>query len=62
MRCMYISGVICLMGGRTGEHNEARSGRASVITEDLKERFDPHICENRRFTIDELHKVFLYVS
>jgi hypothetical protein len=28
----------------------------------LKDRVDAHVCENRRFTIDELHKVFPYVS
>jgi hypothetical protein len=44
-------------GGRTDVHNEARTGCPSVITEDLKDRFDPHICGNRGFTIDELDEV-----
>jgi hypothetical protein len=35
-----------------------RSELPSAITEDLKDRVDAHIRENRRFTIDELHEVF----
>jgi hypothetical protein len=34
----------------------------SLITEDLKDRVDGHVRENRRFTIDKLHEVFPYVS
>jgi hypothetical protein len=49
-------------GGRTDVHNKARSGCPSVITEDLKDRVDAHVCENRRFTIDKFHEVFPYVS
>jgi hypothetical protein len=49
-------------GGRAVVHNETRFGRSSVITEDLKSRVDAYVHENRRFTIDELHEVFLYVS
>jgi hypothetical protein len=49
-------------GGRTDVHNESRCGRPSVITKDLKDRVDAHVCENRRFTTDELHEVFPYVS
>jgi histone-lysine N-methyltransferase SETMAR len=53
----------CLFnGGRADVHNEAQSGRLSVITEDLKGRVDAHVCESGRFTIDELHEVFPYVS
>jgi hypothetical protein len=33
-------------GGRTDVHSEARTGRPSVITEDLKDRADAHIREN----------------
>jgi hypothetical protein len=43
-------------------HNEARSGGPSVITEDLKDRVDAYVRENRRFTIDELRGVFPYIS
>jgi hypothetical protein len=36
-------------------HNEARSGRPSVITEDMKDRVDADVCKNGQFTADELH-------
>jgi hypothetical protein len=54
---MYGEGVMnegnmhkwcCLFNkGRTDLHNEARSGCLSFITEDLKDRVDAHVCENR---------------
>lgn len=40
---------------RTNVHR--RSGRQSVIAEDLKDRVDTQIRENRQFTVDELHEV-----
>jgi hypothetical protein len=49
-------------GGRTDVHSEMQSGHPSVITRDLKDRVDAHVRENWRFTIDELHEVFPYVS
>jgi hypothetical protein len=59
---MCVSGVVCLMGeGQMCTMKRARSGRPSVITEDLKNRVDVHVRENERFTIDELHEVFPYV-
>jgi hypothetical protein len=48
-------------GGRTDVHNEMQSGYLSVITKDLKDGVDAHVCENWQFTIDELHEVFPYV-
>jgi hypothetical protein len=36
-----------LFNGETDVHNEARSGCLSVITEDLKDRVDADICENK---------------
>jgi hypothetical protein len=64
-KCMN-KGNVCkcchlFKGGRTDGHNEAWSGRLSVITKDLKDRVDAHIHEIRRFTTDELHEVFPYV-
>jgi hypothetical protein len=47
---------------RADVHNAAQSGCPSVITEDLKERTDAHIHENRQFTTDEIREVFPYVS
>jgi hypothetical protein len=53
----------CLFnGGRTDVQSEAHSGRSSVITEDMKDRVDAHVYENRSFTIDVLDEVFPYVS
>jgi hypothetical protein len=53
----------CLFnGGGMDVHNEVQSGRLSGISEDLKDRVDAHILENRRFIIDELYEVFPYVS
>jgi hypothetical protein len=48
--------------GRTNVHDEARSGRPSVITDELTRRVDDHIRANRHFTIDELHEAFPEVS
>jgi hypothetical protein len=48
--------------GRTNVHDEARSGRLSVITDELTKRVDDHIRANRRFTTDELHEAFPEVS
>jgi hypothetical protein len=33
-----------------------------IITKDLKDGVDAHICENMCFTTDELNEVFQYVS
>jgi hypothetical protein len=51
-----------LFTGRTNVHDEARSGRPSVITDELTKRVVDHIRANRRFTIDELHETFPEVS
>jgi hypothetical protein len=45
--------------GRTNVHDEERSGRQSLITEDLKNRIDQHIIiTNRLSTLDEIHEKF----
>lgn len=43
-------------GGKTSAHYESQFGWPSDITEDLTNKVIRHIYENRRFTIDELHK------
>lgn len=48
--------------GRTNVHDEKRSGRPSVITDDLVEKIDGKIRENRRFTITELSECFPQIS
>ncbi|GFT87462.1 hypothetical protein TNCV_641711 [Trichonephila clavipes] len=40
--------------GRTNVHDEERSGRPSVITDDLMQAVEAKIHENRRFTITTL--------
>jgi hypothetical protein len=44
--------------GRTNVHDEDRSGRPSLITEDLKNRIDQHIRTNRLYLFTHL-KQFL---
>jgi hypothetical protein len=48
--------------GRTNVHDEERSGRPSLITEDLKKQIDEQIRQDRRSTLDELHEKFLQIS
>ncbi|GBN09383.1 hypothetical protein AVEN_29468-1 [Araneus ventricosus] len=48
--------------GHTNVHDEERSGRPSVITEDLAQRVDEKVRENRRFTISSLYNEFPQVS
>jgi transposase len=44
--------------GRTNIRDEERSGRPSLIAEDLKNVIGQHIRTNRRFTLDEIHEKF----
>jgi [histone H3]-lysine36 N-dimethyltransferase SETMAR len=48
--------------GRTNIHDEDRSGRPSVMTDDLVEEVNTKIQENRRFTISALSVEFSEVS
>lgn len=48
--------------GRTSVHDEERSGRPSLITDDLVTKVDEKIQENRRFTISSLSELFPQVS
>jgi histone-lysine N-methyltransferase SETMAR len=48
--------------GRTNVHDEERSGRPSLITEDLKKQIDEQIRQERRSTLDKLHEKFLQIS
>jgi hypothetical protein len=50
------------MGGRTNIHVEERSGRPSVVSDDLVQTVDQKICERRRFTISELSCEFPQIS
>jgi hypothetical protein len=44
--------------GRTNIHDEERSGRPSVVSDDLVQSVDQKICGRRRFTISELSSEF----
>ena len=48
--------------GRTNVHDEEKSGRPSIVTDDLLAKVDGKIRENRRFTITELSLFFPQVS
>jgi transposase len=48
--------------GRTNVHDEERSGRPSVVSDDLVEIVDQKICERRRFGISELSCGFPQIS
>lgn len=48
--------------GRTNVHDESRSGRPSVVNDDLVRKVDEKIKENRRFTITMLSDEFPQIS
>jgi hypothetical protein len=48
--------------GRENVHNDPRSGRRSVVNEDLVRKFEEKIRENRRFTITSLSLHFSRIS
>ncbi|GBM37056.1 hypothetical protein AVEN_228075-1 [Araneus ventricosus] len=48
--------------GHTNVHDEERSGRPSVITEDLVQKVDRKVRKNKRFTILSFSNEFPQVS
>jgi transposase len=48
--------------GRTDVHDERRSGRPSLISDDLHQEIEGEIRVNRRVTIRELHHIIPVVS
>jgi transposase len=48
--------------GRTNVHDDERSGRPSVVNDDLVQSVNKKIRENRRFTISELSLKFPHIS
>jgi len=48
--------------GRTDVHNEQRSGRPSLISDNLLQEIEVEICANRRVTIRELYRIIPKVS
>jgi transposase len=48
--------------GRTNVHDEERSGRPSLITEDFKKQIDEQIRQDRSSTLDEMHEKFPQIT
>jgi hypothetical protein len=48
--------------GWTNVHDEERSGRPTVVSDDLVQSVDQNICERQRFTISELLCEFQHIS
>ncbi|XP_039604252.1 protein GVQW3-like, partial [Polypterus senegalus] len=48
--------------GRTDTHDEERSGRPSLISEELLQQDDEKICSDRRVTNDTLHEMLPHIS
>lgn len=48
--------------GRTDTHDEERSGRPSVVSEELVQQVDEKIRSDRRVTLDSLHEMFPHIS
>lgn len=53
---------IRLKNGRTNVHDEERSGRPSIVTDEIVSKVDEKIKEDRRFTITELSLSFPQIS
>ena len=48
--------------GRENVHDEARSGRPSLVNDDLARKFNERVCDDRRFTISDLSLHFPQIS
>jgi len=48
--------------GRENVHDEARSGRPSLVNDDLVRRFNERVSDDRRFTISDLSLHFPQIS
>jgi len=48
--------------GRENVHDEARSGRPSLLNDDLLRKINESLCEDRRFTLSDLSLHFLQIS
>jgi hypothetical protein len=51
-----------LKDGRTDVHDEERSGRPSVVSDDLVRSVDQKNCERRPFTISEVWCEFAHIA
>ena len=48
--------------GRTNIHDEERSGRPSIVSDELVQKIYGKVRENRRFSISELYEQFAQIS
>jgi len=48
--------------GRENVHDEARSGRPSLVNDDLVHKVNKRVCDNRHFTISDLSLHFPQIS
>jgi len=48
--------------GRENVHDEARSGRPSLVNDDLMRNVNERVCDDRRFTISDLSLQFPQIS
>lgn len=53
---------VIVRAGRTNVHDEKRSGRPSVVTDDIVDQIHRKVRENRRFTITDLSQLFPQIS
>lgn len=49
-------------GGRTHVHDEQRSGRPSILTDELVQKIEETVREDRRLTVDEISAMFPQLS
>ncbi|KAG5324866.1 SETMR methyltransferase, partial [Pseudoatta argentina] len=48
--------------GRTSVHDDQRSGRPSILTDDIVEKIENALRDDRRLTVDELSAMFPQIS
>ncbi|KAG5322949.1 MOS1T transposase, partial [Pseudoatta argentina] len=48
--------------GRTSVHDDQRSGRSSILTDDIVEKIENALRDDRRLTVDELSAMFPQIS
>jgi len=48
--------------GRENVHDEARSGRPTLVNDDLVRKIDERVRDDRRFTISDLSLHFAHIS
>ena len=52
--CMFRKGIRVFNEGRENAHDEARSGRPSLVNDDLLRKVNERVRDDRRFTISDL--------